>query len=65
MRIEQAERAEKTWPTPLEALLFAERCAVLSGDDSDFVIVTTIAYTGARWSEALGLGPKSVRDGEL
>jgi integrase len=64
-RIERAERAEKTWPSAVEALLFAERCAVLSGDDSDFVMVTTIAYTGARWSEALGLSPKSVRDGEL
>lgn len=64
-RIEQAERAEKTWPTPLEALLFAERCAVLSGNDSDFVMVITIGYTGARWSEALGLGPKSVRQDEL
>jgi hypothetical protein len=30
-RIEQAERAERQWATPLEVLLFAERCAVLSG----------------------------------
>ena len=26
-RIEEAEKAEKVWATPLEALLFAERCA--------------------------------------
>ena len=52
-RIERAEKAEKTWPTALEALLFAERCSVLSGDDTDFMMIITIAYTGMRWSEAL------------
>jgi hypothetical protein len=57
-RIEQAEKAEKTWPTALEALLFAERCAVLSGDDSDFVLSLMMSYTGARWSEATGLPPE-------
>jgi integrase len=56
-RIEQAERAEKTWATPLEVLLFAERCAVLSGCDTDFVLVIATAYTGMRWSEAMGLPP--------
>jgi integrase len=59
-RIEQAEKAEKTWATPLEALLFAERCAVLSGSDADFVLFIAIAYTGMRWSEAMGLPPECV-----
>jgi integrase len=59
-RIERAEKAEKTWPTALEALLFAERCAVLSGSDADFVLVITMAYTGMRWSEAMGLSPGCV-----
>jgi hypothetical protein len=59
-RIAEAEKAEKVWPTPLQALLFAERCAVLSGDDSDFVLNITTFYTGARWSEIMGLGPKFV-----
>ncbi len=59
-RIEEAEKAEKVWPTPLQALLFAERCAVLTGDDSDFVLNITTFYTGARWSEIMGLGPKFV-----
>ena len=45
-RIERHERAEKAWPTPRQALLVAERCAALSGCDSDFVLVLTIAYTG-------------------
>ncbi len=56
-RIERAERAERQWATPLEVLLFAERCAALSGADTDFVMNVTMAYTGMRWSEALGLLP--------
>lgn len=47
-RIAEAEKAEKVWPTSMQALLFAERCAVLSGDDSDFVLNVTIDYTGSR-----------------
>ena len=56
-RIERAEKAEKPWATPLEVLLFAERCSVLSGADTDFVMVITMAYTGMRWSEVMGLLP--------
>jgi integrase len=56
-RIERAEKAEKTWATALEVLLFAERCSVLSGTDTDFAMVITMAYTGMRWSEAMGLLP--------
>jgi hypothetical protein len=61
-RIAEAEKAEKVWPAPLEALLFAERCAVLSADDSDFVLNITVDYTGARWSEVMGLIPECVSD---
>jgi integrase len=64
-RIEEAERSEKTWASPLQALLLAERCALLSGDDRDFVMMTTAAYTGMRWSELLGLSPSHVRTEEL
>jgi len=46
------------WPTPLLALLFAERCTLVTGDDSDFVLNITTFYTGQRWSEVMGLGPK-------
>jgi integrase len=56
-RIARLESAEKAWPTPLQALLVAERCAALSGCDTDFVMILTIAYTGMRWSEAIGLPP--------
>ena len=64
-RIQRIERAEKAWPTPLQALLVAERCAALSGCDTDFVMITTLAYTGMRWSEVIGLGPECVHDGAL
>jgi integrase len=64
-RIERYERAEKAWPTPLEALLIAERCSALSGQDTDFVMLLTIAYTGMRWSEAVGLRPLFVRGDQL
>ena len=61
-RIERAEKAEKSWATPLEVLLFAERCAVLSGRDADFVLAVTMAYTGVRWSEAMGLSQECVHE---
>lgn len=64
-RIERAEKAEKSWPTALETLLFAERCAVLSGRDDDFVLVITTAYTGMRWSEVMGLSPECVHETTL
>jgi len=64
-RIERAEKASRTWATALEALLFAERCSVLSGTDTDFVMVITMAYTGMRWSEASGLPPECVGAGTL
>jgi integrase len=45
----------RTWATPLEALLVAERAALLSGQDDDFVMLTLIACTGMRWGETIGL----------
>ena len=64
-RIERAERSEKVWASPLQALLLAERCALLSGNDQDFILVTTKAYTGMRWSEILGLAPGCVQPGKV
>src|SRR6266568_1517198 len=60
-RIARHESAEKAWPSPLQALLIAERCAALSGRDTDFVMIVTIAYSGMRWSEAVGLPAAAVR----
>jgi integrase len=64
-RIELHEKAEKAWPSPLQALLVAERCAALSGCGTDFVMILTIAYTGMRWSEAIGLKPECVRGDQV
>jgi integrase len=64
-RIERIERAERQWATPLEVLLFGERCAALSGADTDFVMIITMAYTGMRWSEALGLLPGCLQGEQL
>lgn len=46
---------EKVWATPLQTLLLAERCALLSGRDDDFVLIVLTAYTGMRWGEVHGL----------
>ena len=59
-RIERHEKAEKAWPTPLQALLIAERCAALSGQSTDFAMNIYVAYTGSRWSEVIGLPPECV-----
>ena len=45
----------RKWVTPLQALLMAERAALLSGASDDFLLIVTIAYTGLRWGEAIGL----------
>ena len=37
---------QRAWATPLQALLLAERAALLSGRDDDFTMIVTIAYTG-------------------
>ncbi|WP_372493964.1 tyrosine-type recombinase/integrase [Salinispora arenicola] len=57
-RIERIEKEGKAWASPFEALLIAERAAVLSGSDTDFVTILTLAYTGMRWSEVIGLQPQ-------
>jgi integrase len=54
-RIERAEKESKVWASPLEVLLIAERAAVISGLDATFIADVTMAYTGCRWSELLGL----------
>jgi integrase len=58
-KIERSPR--RVWATPLQALLIAERAALLSGSDEHFTLVVTIAYTGMRWGEAIGLEREYVR----
>src|SRR5690606_23728738 len=58
-RGKKADRArrqsEELWATPLEALLIAERMSLLSERPDEFIRAVTIAYTGMRWAEAVGL----------
>ncbi|MER6575753.1 hypothetical protein [Nonomuraea sp. NPDC001023] len=52
---------EEVWATPLEALLVAERASLLSGRPDEFVHLVTIAYTGMRWAETIGLERQYLR----
>jgi integrase len=52
---------EKVWSTPLDGLLVAERAAILSGRDDEFVLTLLLAFTGMRLGEALGLQRKYVK----
>ena len=61
-RVERVEKNAKVWASPLQALLIAERAAVISGMDATFTANITIAYTGCRWSELLALSPRLVHD---
>lgn len=60
-RIQKLERKEKAWPTPLQALLTAERSAVMAEHESVFVMMVAIAYTGMRWSEVSALSPEAIQ----
>jgi integrase len=57
----QHRSAEKTITTALGTLLIAERAALLSGRDDEFVAVITMGFTGMRWGELVGLEPLYVR----
>jgi hypothetical protein len=45
----------------LGLLLIAERSALLSGRDDEFVAVVLDGYTGIRWGETVGLETEFVR----
>lgn len=57
--------AARVWASPLELLLIAERCALLTGRDSDFVMWVTAAWCGLRWGELLGIEAANVGRAEL
>lgn len=48
-------RREEVWATPRDALLIGERLSVLSGRPDELIRALTLAYTGARWGEGVGL----------
>jgi integrase len=52
---------EKAITTALGVLLVAERAALLSGRDDEFVAVVLTGYTGVRWGELVGLESQYVR----
>ncbi|PRH80033.1 LacI family transcriptional regulator [Streptomyces solincola] len=54
---------EKVITDPLGALLIAERAALLSGRDDEFVAVILKTYTGMRWGEIVGLETEFARPG--
>jgi len=56
---------QRAWAIPLQALLLAERAALLSGRDDDFSMIVTIGYTGLRWGETIGLERGLVRASEI
>ena len=57
--------SEKVVTTALGILLIAERAALLSGRDDEFVAVITMGYTGMRWGELVGLETCFVRPAEV
>jgi integrase len=52
---------EKAITTPLGMLLIAERAALLSGRDDEFVAIVLMGYTGMRWGELVGLEVPYIR----
>ena len=62
----QKRGPEKVITDALGIVLLAERAALLSGRDDEFVAVVTLGFTGMRWGELVGLEcrymrPESVR----
>ncbi|MEO5877022.1 MAG: LacI family DNA-binding transcriptional regulator, partial [Streptosporangiaceae bacterium] len=56
---------EKAIVDALQALLVAERAALLSGRDDEFVLLVTKFFTGMRWGELIGLETAYARLGSL
>ncbi len=52
---------EKAVTSALGILLIAERAALLSGRDDEFVAVVLMGYTGMRWGEVVGLETEFLR----
>ena len=61
----QSRGPEKVVTDALGLLLIAERAALLSGRDDEFVAVIVAGYTGIRWGELVGLEVPYVRPGNI
>lgn len=51
--------------TPFQAVCLAERCALLSGQDIDFIMNVFAAWTGVRWGELLAVEGYAGKDSPL
>jgi integrase len=51
--------------TPVQAICFAERCALLSGRDTDFVMNIFATWTGVRWGELMAVEGWDGKDSPL
>ena len=51
--------------TPVQALCLAERCALLSGKDIDFVMNVFASWTGVRWGELMAVEGSDAEDSPL
>ena len=60
-----ARTPQRAWATPLQALLLAERAALLTGREDDFTLILMLAYTGLRWGEIIGLEHGYLHPGEI
>jgi len=56
---------EKVVTNALGILLLAERAALLSGRDDEFVAVVGMGFTGMRWAEMVGLETEYVRPSSI
>ncbi|MEU4410661.1 hypothetical protein AB0F88_39675 [Streptosporangium sp. NPDC023963] len=56
---------EKSAATPLEAVVLAERLAIMSGRNDDFILGVLFAWSGLRWGEAMGLQRNYVKLGSI
>lgn len=52
---------EKIWPNSLQVLLIAERAAIVSGREEEFVPPIAWGWTGMRWGEWVGLDRTHLR----
>lgn len=59
-RIARHQQKARIWASPLQAILVAERAAMLAGNPDVFLMLVTKAWTGLRWSEVLALTPESL-----
>lgn len=59
-RVDISPPKRETHTSPLGVLLLAERAALLTRRDDEFLAAITLAYTGMRWAELVGLERKYI-----